>query len=58
MSIVNIKLKGKYTLKCLKFIVFTVIMPITIITFYLVVYQTEKLKTILEVIYNPVLGSG
>lgn len=58
MGLINIKLKGKYTLECLKFLVFSVVIPILLVSFYLIVFQTEKLMAILKTIYNPITGSG
>jgi len=58
MGLIDIKLKGKHTLKCLKFIVYKVVLPILGLFFYLIIFQTEKLKTILQIVFNPITGSG
>lgn len=58
MSLVNINLKGKHTLKCLKFLVFWVILPIISIILFLIIFQTEKLLSLLRIIYDPFAGSG
>lgn len=58
MGLININLNGKYTLKCLKFLVFWVVIPILIITVYLILFQTEKLISLLKIIYDPITGSG
>lgn len=58
MAFININLKGKYTLKCLKVIVFAIIVPSMIFTFYVIIFQTEKIEKISKLFYNPIIGSG
>jgi len=50
MGLVNIKLKGKYTLRCLKFLVFWFFIPFLIASIYLIVFQTEKIEILLKVL--------
>ncbi|MAB48637.1 MAG: hypothetical protein CMC05_08405 [Flavobacteriaceae bacterium] len=50
MGLINIGLKGKYTLRCLKFIVYKVIYPLMGILILLFLFEFEKLKEILKII--------
>ena len=58
MGLIDIKFKGKQALKYLKFIVYKVVLAIFGLLFYLIIFQTEKLKTILQMVFNPITGSG
>ena len=57
MGLLNIKLKGKYTLKCIKFLVFWIFIPLLFTSLYLMIFQTEKLELILKIIFHPVVDS-
>lgn len=46
--IINMNLKGKYTLKCLRFLVFWIVFPLMLFIVYRFKFEYEKLKGLIE----------